>query len=98
MGNFGNGRLGDMDGKLNDFYGHLYSEKILVGGQLFIKDFNTTQIHFLKTHLNWIYNLVKYDEPKIETWDGKEITRLVFFIKSFIIRNVLKEHFFSYLL
>ena len=54
-GNFGNGRLGDMDGKLNDFYGHLYSEKILVGGQLFIKDFNTTQIHFLKTHLNWAY-------------------------------------------
>src|SRR5439155_16805374 len=76
----------DMDGKLNDFYGHFYSEKVLVGGQLFIKDFNSTQIHLLKMHLNWAYHLTideenqSYNfinlqlEPKIETWDRKEIT------------------------
>ncbi|PKY51973.1 hypothetical protein RhiirA4_495361 [Rhizophagus irregularis] len=75
----------DMDGKLNNFYGHFYSDKVLVGGQLFIKDFNTTQIQFLKMHISWAYNLVKSEEnrsynfinlqiePRVETWDGKEI-------------------------
>src|SRR5437868_5756549 len=71
----------DMNGKLNDLYGHCYSEKILVGGQLFIKDFNTLQLPILKMHINWAYHLTideenqSYNfinfqlEPKIETWD-----------------------------
>ncbi|PKC09004.1 HCP-like protein [Rhizophagus irregularis] len=80
----------DTDGKLNEFYGHFFSEKVLVGGQLFIKDLNkatSIQIHHLKMHLNWAYNSAKYVknqnqlcninmqlEIKIETSDGKEIT------------------------
>src|SRR5205814_10126066 len=43
----------DIDGKLNYFYGHFFSEKVLVGGQLFIKDLNAKRIHLLMMHLNW---------------------------------------------
>ncbi|CAI2171759.1 13982_t:CDS:2 [Funneliformis geosporum] len=79
----------DEGGKLNDNYGHYFSEKVLVGGQLFIKNFNTStkiQIDLLKMHLSWAYNLAKgernqlYDfinlqlVPKLETSDGKELT------------------------
>ncbi|CAB4466336.1 unnamed protein product [Rhizophagus irregularis] len=95
------------DGKLNDYYGHFFSKKVLVGGQLFIKDLNTattTQIHLLKMHLNWAYNLVKREdqnqlyninvqlEPTIETLDGKEITtteELVNWMKNLYQENMI---------
>ncbi len=84
----------NMDGeekleKLNEFYGHVFSRKVLVGGQLFIKGFNkatSTQIDLLKAHLVWAYNSAKYKEnllynsinlqpePKIKTSDGGELT------------------------
>ncbi|CAG8483572.1 3155_t:CDS:2, partial [Funneliformis caledonium] len=95
------------DGKLNERYGHFFSENVLVGGQLFIKNFNTltkTQIHLLKMHLSWAYNLAKYEEnqlydfinlqlePKIETSDGNEITtteKLVNWMKNMYQENMI---------
>ncbi|CAG8554353.1 7585_t:CDS:2, partial [Funneliformis mosseae] len=95
------------DGKLNESYGHFFSENVFVGGQLFIKNFNTltqTQIHHLKMHISWAYNLAKYEEnqlydfinlqleSKIETSDGNEITtteKLVNWMKNMYQENMI---------
>ncbi|CAI2181930.1 7226_t:CDS:2, partial [Funneliformis geosporum] len=49
-------------GKLHDLYGHFIANKFLVGGQLFIKNFNlttSTQKDILKFYLVWIYKSAK---------------------------------------
>ncbi|CAI2173231.1 14958_t:CDS:2 [Funneliformis geosporum] len=53
------------EGNLHDLYGHVFAYKILVGGQIFIKDFNlasSIQRDILKLYLIWAYNSVKGDE------------------------------------
>ena len=71
---------------------HLFPRKILVGGQLFIKNLNSitpTDIDILQFHLTWIYNLAKYNIenpfnnlvtlnvlPKIETSDGEKLNNI----------------------
>ncbi len=95
----------DNDGKLNDFYGHFFSETVLVGGQLFIKSTTQTQIDLLKMYLNWAYNFAKCEEEnqlykfinlqlelKIETSDGREITtieQLANWMKSIYQENMI---------
>ncbi|CAG8495288.1 212_t:CDS:2, partial [Funneliformis caledonium] len=78
----------DDDEKLHEMYGHLFSRKVLVGGKLFIDDFesDSTQIDAYKSHLTWAYDSAKYNKensfitidffPKIRTSDGKELNTL----------------------
>ncbi|CAG8740546.1 16988_t:CDS:2, partial [Funneliformis caledonium] len=73
-------------GNIHELYGHVFASKILVGGQIFIKDFNlasSIQKDILKLYLIWAYNSAKDDEnsfnnnsfglnflPRIETSNG----------------------------
>ncbi|CAG8616356.1 9599_t:CDS:10 [Funneliformis caledonium] len=73
-------------GNIHELYGHVFAYKILVGGQIFIKDFNlasSIQKDILKLYLIWAYNSAKDDEnsfnnnsfglnflPRIETSNG----------------------------
>jgi hypothetical protein len=75
--------------KLHELYGDFLARKFLVGGQLFIEDFNLatkTQADILKFYLYCIYNSVKYSTeiqysnlftlnllPKLVTLSGEKI-------------------------
>ncbi|GBB88812.1 hypothetical protein RclHR1_15400005 [Rhizophagus clarus] len=75
--------------KLRELYGDFLARKFLVGGQLFIEDFNSAtiiQADILKNYLFCVYNLVKFSTeipisnlftldllPKLITLDGKKI-------------------------
>ncbi|GBC01719.1 hypothetical protein RclHR1_04300001 [Rhizophagus clarus] len=77
------------DKELNELYGHFLARKLIFGGQLFIKDFNTAtqeQNNILKFYLLFAYNSVKYSIkiqfshlfnlnllPRIETLDGEKL-------------------------
>jgi hypothetical protein len=79
-------------GKLYEAYGHLFARKILVGGKLFIDDFNSatsTQIDMFKSLLTWVYDSAKYDKkipfdnlsfpdlfPNIRTSDEENLNTL----------------------
>jgi hypothetical protein len=79
----------DNDEKLHESYGHFLARKFLVGGQLFIKNFNlapSAQIDVLKFYLMYIYKSAKCSTkiqfnnlfdlsllPKIVTVDGEEL-------------------------
>ncbi|CAG8571110.1 2188_t:CDS:2 [Funneliformis mosseae] len=76
----------DVWGNIHELYDHVFAYKILVGGQIFIKDFNlasSIQKDVLKLYLIWAYNSAKDDEnsfnnnsfglnflPRIETSNG----------------------------
>ncbi|RIA91144.1 hypothetical protein C1645_768266, partial [Glomus cerebriforme] len=50
------------DEKLHEFYGHIFTNEFLAGGQLFIKNLNLAspnQIDVLKFYLTWAYYSVK---------------------------------------
>ncbi|CAB5369944.1 unnamed protein product [Rhizophagus irregularis] len=50
------------DKDLHDLYGHIFANKFLVGGQLFIKNFrlaSSKQIDVLKFYITWAYNSAK---------------------------------------
>ncbi|CAB5199807.1 unnamed protein product [Rhizophagus irregularis] len=75
--------------KLCELYGYYFARRVLVGGQLFIIDFNSatqTQVDILKFYLFCIYNSAKYSIeikfsnlftldllPKLITLDGERI-------------------------
>jgi hypothetical protein len=75
--------------ELSELYGHFFARKYMVGGQLFIKDFNSVtdeQKNVLKFCLFCAYNSVKYSTkiqfsnlfslnllPRIETFDGEKL-------------------------
>jgi hypothetical protein len=77
------------DEKKRELYGDCFARKFLVGGQLFIIDFNSatpTQVDILKFYLYCIYNSTKYPTefqfnslftlnilPKLVTLDGEKL-------------------------
>jgi hypothetical protein len=77
------------DEKKRELYGDCFARKVLVGGQLFIIDFNSatpTQVDILKFYLYCIYNSTKYSTefqfnslftlnilPKLVTLDGEKL-------------------------
>ncbi|GBC10312.1 hypothetical protein RclHR1_09510003 [Rhizophagus clarus] len=75
--------------KSRELYGDCFARRVLIGGQLFIIDFNSatqTQINALKFYLYCVYNSTKYPTefqfkslftlnilPKLVTLDGKKL-------------------------
>jgi hypothetical protein len=71
------------DEALHELYGHFFARKILIGGELFIKELNLAQIDLFKFHITWAYKSAKYNVessinylpisynlPRIDTLDG----------------------------
>ncbi|CAI2182849.1 7559_t:CDS:2 [Funneliformis geosporum] len=75
------------DEKLHELYGHVFARKVLLGGKLFIKEFNSItqkQVDIFKFLLLSAYNFAKFNTlaplnkfsvsrflPKVETLNGK---------------------------
>uniref|UniRef100_U9SFS3 Uncharacterized protein n=1 Tax=Rhizophagus irregularis (strain DAOM 181602 / DAOM 197198 / MUCL 43194) TaxID=747089 RepID=U9SFS3_RHIID len=89
---FSNFDVNDNVGKSCETYGHLYARKVLVGGKLFIDDFNSAtsdQIDMFKSLITWAYDSSKYDKkipfdnisfpdffPNIRTSDKENLNTL----------------------
>jgi hypothetical protein len=79
--------MGD-DEDLHSLYGHIFANKFLAGGQLFIKNFHQVsrkQIDVLKFYITWVYNSAKnnsitkfnddtFDALFLETSNGVKLT------------------------